>query len=129
MTPVPMVPGLLSCSYETHGPSKSRTSQREGWQVMFGPGDEAFETASTEFDPDAVIWVPDVDYVSGWREAQDAAAELSDALGRAGVDLRDAIATAQTRADGSGVVRLLWPVGTVQAVAELVRREDLREAG
>lgn len=89
---------------------------------MFGPGDEAFETAGTEFDPDAVIWVPGVDYVRGWREAREAAAELTDVLGNAAVDLQGATATAQTRTDGSGVVRLVWPVETVQAVAKLVRR-------
>ncbi|QSY52578.1 MULTISPECIES: hypothetical protein [Streptomyces] len=95
---------------------------------MFGPGDEAFETAGTEFDPDAVIWVPGVDYVRGWREARDAAAELADVLGSAGVDLEGTTATAQTRADGSGVVRLVWPVETVHAVANLVRH-GLPKAG
>lgn len=81
---------------------------------MHGPEDEAF-------DPDAVVWSRGVDYLGGWREARDAAAELSDVLAAVGVDAEGASATAQTRADGSGVVRLVWSAATVRAVARLVR--------
>lgn len=97
---------------------------------MFGPEDGAFEIEGAEFDPDAVLWVRGVDYVSGWRDAKDAAAELSAALGDAGVDVQDATVVAQTRADGSGVVRLVWSAATVRAVTRLMRdAADLREAG
>ncbi|MEU5187212.1 hypothetical protein AB0G83_08675 [Streptomyces klenkii] len=75
-----------------------------------------------EFDPDDVTWVRGVDYVAGWREATDAAADLVSALTVAGVPLDGARATARSAADGSGVVRLLWSAETVRAVAELVRR-------
>ncbi|MEV4924610.1 hypothetical protein [Streptomyces roseoverticillatus] len=73
------------------------------------------------FDPDDVLWVRGVDYVAGWREATDAAAELTQALTAVGVPLDGAKATARSAADGSGVVRLVWSVETVRAVAELVR--------
>ncbi|MCC2275755.1 hypothetical protein LKL35_10035 [Streptomyces sp. ET3-23] len=97
---------------------------------MFGPEDGAFEVEGSEFDPDAGVWVRGVDYVGGWRDAKDAAAELSEALGGAGVDVQDATVVAQTRADGLGVVRLVWSAATVRAVARLVRdAADLREAG
>ncbi|MEU1816458.1 hypothetical protein ABZ543_14835 [Streptomyces roseifaciens] len=74
-----------------------------------------------EFDPDDVLWVRGVDYVAGWREATDAAADLTAVLTAAGVPLDDARATARTAPDGSGVVRLMWPVETVRAVVELIR--------
>ncbi|MGW2597360.1 hypothetical protein [Streptomyces klenkii] len=75
-----------------------------------------------EFDPDDVTWVRGVDYVAGWREATDAAADLVTALTAAGVPLDGARAMARSAADGSGVVRLIWPAETVRAVAELVHR-------
>ncbi|MFH8788524.1 hypothetical protein [Streptomyces roseoverticillatus] len=75
-----------------------------------------------EFDPDDVTWVRGVNYVAGWREATNAASDLVAALTAAGVPLDGARATARSAADGSGVVRLMWPVETVRAVAELVRR-------
>ncbi|GGX97760.1 hypothetical protein [Streptomyces hiroshimensis] len=74
-----------------------------------------------EFDPDDVLWVRGVDYVAGWREATDAAADLAAALTAAGVPLEGTKATARTAPDGSGVVRLMWSVETVRAVVELVR--------
>ncbi|WP_424888592.1 hypothetical protein [Streptomyces sp. XH2] len=74
-----------------------------------------------EFDPDDVLWVRGVDYVAGWREATDAAADLVAVLTAAGVPLDGARATARSGADGSGVVRLVWSAETVRAVAELVR--------
>lgn len=89
--------------------------------MMHGPEDGSFEVTGAEFDPDAVMWVRGVDYVGGWREAGDAAAELSAALSAAGVDTEGATAIAQARADGSGVVRLVWSAATVRAVARLVR--------
>ncbi len=96
---------------------------------MSAPDEEAFEMAGSEFDPDAVVWVRGVDYVGGWRDARDAAEELSKALAAAGVTTDGPVATAQAGADGSGVVRLVWPVDTVRAVTELVRNAgDLRRA-
>ncbi|MEU7135233.1 hypothetical protein [Streptomyces sp. NPDC046261] len=96
---------------------------------MSAPDEEAFEMTGSEFDPEAVVWVRGVDYLGGWREAQDAAAELSEALAAVGVNTSGLVATAQTRVDGSGVVRLVWPVETVRAVVALVRNAgDLRRA-
>lgn len=37
--------------------------------------------------PDAVMWVRGVDYLSGWRDAQEAAAELKEGLTTVGIDL------------------------------------------
>ncbi|MEU1824807.1 hypothetical protein ABZ502_20555 [Streptomyces abikoensis] len=97
---------------------------------MPASGEEAFEVTGCEFDPDAVLWVRGVDYVGGWRDAKDAAEELTGALASAGLETAGLVSSAQTRADGSGVVRLLWPAETVRAVAELVRSAgELRRAG
>ncbi|MEU5126113.1 hypothetical protein [Streptomyces mobaraensis] len=91
---------------------------------MHSADDGAFEGIGAEIDPDAVVWVRGVDYVAGWREAREAAAELEAALKAAGVET-DGGAVAQSRADGSGAVRLLWDVATVRAVARaLVGRSE-----
>ncbi|MFC5718989.1 hypothetical protein ACFP1Z_02180 [Streptomyces gamaensis] len=83
-----------------------------------------------ESDPDAVVWVRGVDYAAGWRAAKDAAAELEKALTAAGVDAAGASMSAATRADGSGVVRLVWPVETVRTVARLLEDAgELKRAG
>ncbi|UQI42987.1 hypothetical protein M1P56_00585 [Streptomyces sp. HU2014] len=82
---------------------------------MFGPEDEAFEVE--EFDPDAVTWVRGVDYVTGWREAKDAAEQLGEALAGAGVHGR---LRAVSAPDGSGVVRLELSVRAAREVAALV---------
>ncbi|MFC5721159.1 hypothetical protein ACFP1Z_13365 [Streptomyces gamaensis] len=73
-----------------------------------------------EPDPDLVAWVRGVDYVTGWRAAKDAAAELEQALTAAGVDAVGASMSAAARADGAGVVRLVWPVETVRTLAGLL---------
>ncbi|MGW1197913.1 hypothetical protein ACWD4B_19045 [Streptomyces sp. NPDC002536] len=89
---------------------------------MFEPEDGVFEIGGAEFDPDALLWVHGVDYVGGWRDAKDAAAELDEALCSAGVESEGAKAVAQTRSDGTGVVRLVWPAELARAVAELIRQ-------
>ncbi|EME98785.1 hypothetical protein J7W19_16465 [Streptomyces mobaraensis NBRC 13819 = DSM 40847] len=86
---------------------------------MRGADDGAFEGIGAEFDPDAVVWVRGVDYVAGWREAREAAAELETALTAVGVEV-EGTAAAQTRGDGSGVVRVVWSPETVRAVARLI---------
>ncbi|MGK5628607.1 hypothetical protein [Streptomyces sp. URMC 123] len=89
---------------------------------MSGAGNGGYEMADAEFDPDAVMWERGVDYMSGWREARYAAADLLEALDSAGVDTSGVTTAAQTRGDGSGVVRLLWPAATAREVARLIRR-------
>ncbi len=96
---------------------------------MSGPDNDRFEMTDPGFDPEAALWVRGVDYLGGWRQAREAAEALTDALDAAGVETGSLRATAQTQADGAGVVRLLWPAETVQQVAELVRRGALRKAG
>ncbi|MFI9721684.1 hypothetical protein ACIHFE_18835 [Streptomyces sp. NPDC052396] len=91
---------------------------------MFGPEEGAFEATGAGFDPDDVVWVRGVDYLGGWRDARDAAAELAAALSDAGMDTNGMRMTAQTQVDGSGLVRVVWTAGTARAVARL-----LREAG
>ncbi|UQI48917.1 hypothetical protein M1P56_33700 [Streptomyces sp. HU2014] len=91
---------------------------------MFGPEDEAFEVE--EFDPDAVTWVRGVDYMSGWREAKDAAEQLGEALAGAGVDGR---LRAVSASDGAGVVRLELSAQAACEVAALVDLAWLRKAG
>ncbi|WP_060891353.1 hypothetical protein [Streptomyces europaeiscabiei] len=56
------------------------------------------------------LWVPGVEYVTGWRVAREAADRLNRALLGAGFELSDARAVASTNEDGRGVVRLAgWP--------------------
>ncbi|GAA2657612.1 hypothetical protein GCM10010400_13980 [Streptomyces aculeolatus] len=87
---------------------------------MGDPGDAGFEEEEA-FDLDAVVWLPGVDYLSGWHEAQTAADELAGALGSAGVDTSGVRARADTGCDGAGVVRLVLPVATVREIARLAR--------
>ncbi|MFD3917861.1 hypothetical protein [Streptomyces sp. NPDC058595] len=73
------------------------------------------------FDSEAVLWVRGVDYVTGWRDAGLAAAELGDALTAVGVDTVGAKLRAGAAADGSGIVRLELSAATAQEVAMLAR--------
>ncbi|MFF4603783.1 hypothetical protein ACFY12_13740 [Streptomyces sp. NPDC001339] len=82
-------------------------------------GDVGFEGA--QFDPDAVLWVRGVDYLTGWRDATRAAAELGDALSEAGVDVAGVKLRASTDADGSGIVRLELSPMTAREMAKLAR--------
>ncbi|MFK0289142.1 hypothetical protein ACIQU6_01475 [Streptomyces sp. NPDC090442] len=82
-------------------------------------GGDGFEAEG--LDPDALLWVRGVDYLTGWREAARVAAELGDALTAVGVDLEGAKLQAVSAADGSGVVRLDLPTATAREVAVLTR--------
>jgi hypothetical protein len=72
-------------------------------------------------DLGAALWAPGVDYIAGWREAADAAAELVSALAAAYPDGEEATAVAQSAPDGSGMVQLRLPSATARALAELIR--------
>lgn len=74
-----------------------------------------------EFDPEAVLWVRGVDYVTGWRAAGQAAAELGEALTAVGVDTAGAKLRAAAASDGSGVVRLELSAAAAREVAMLAR--------
>ncbi|MGP8297551.1 hypothetical protein ACTPOK_06245 [Streptomyces inhibens] len=105
---------------------KNKPQGWKGWHVLFGPGDEAFEFEGAQFDPDAMLWVRGVDYVTGWRDATQAAGELGEALTAAGVDVRGAELRASTTTDGSGVVRLELSSATARGVAEFARVAAVR---
>ncbi|MFD5387836.1 hypothetical protein ACFWMG_23370 [Streptomyces sp. NPDC127074] len=62
-----------------------------------------------------------MDYVSGWRDAREAAAELSDALRLVGVEAAGVRLRAASGADGSGVVRLELSPASAREVAMLAR--------
>ncbi|WP_236075587.1 hypothetical protein [Streptomyces coffeae] len=79
------------------------------------------EFAGDESDLDAVLWVPGVDYVSGWREAREAASELGDALRLVGVDTSGVRLRASAGTDGAGVVRLELSAATAREIAMLAR--------
>ncbi|MGP4112522.1 hypothetical protein ACTWP5_16625 [Streptomyces sp. 4N509B] len=87
---------------------------------MNGP-DGAVGPLNEEFDPDAVLWVRGVDYVSGWRDAQAAVGELAEALAGAGVDLGGVRLRADAAPDGSGVVHLTCSSSTARDLALLAR--------
>ncbi|MFE7315754.1 hypothetical protein ACFU7T_22125 [Streptomyces sp. NPDC057555] len=96
---------------------------------MGNSGGAGFE--DEQFDPEAVLWVHGVDYLTGWRGATEAAAELGDALTAVGVDIAGAKFRASTTADGSGVVRVELPTATAREVAMLARvaAAQCRKAG
>ncbi|RRQ85304.1 hypothetical protein CQW44_19980 [Streptomyces griseofuscus] len=69
---------------------------------------------------DSGLWVSGVDYISGWREAREAADRLNRALLGVGLELSAVRAVASTSEDGRGVVRLMgWPAA-VGRLAELL---------
>lgn len=72
-----------------------------------------------DFDPDSMLWSPGVDYVGGWRDATDAAAELLAALSAVGIDTTTITARATTTARGQGLVRLTIPTPTTRALTTL----------
>jgi hypothetical protein len=85
---------------------------------MHDPEETGF--TSDGLDLDAMLWVRGVDYLSGWREARDAARVLTDALEAAGVKAADIQLRADTGPDGSGIVSLKCSPEVAQRVARLV---------
>ena len=73
-----------------------------------------------EFDLDEALWLPGIDYVAGWREAQDACDALVAALSEVWPDTERATATALSAADGSGMVRLRISSAAARALADLI---------
>jgi len=82
---------------------------------------EETDFTSDGLDLDATLWVRGVDYLSGWREATDAARALADALETAGVNATDIQLRADTGSDGSGIVSLKCSPEAARKVARLVR--------
>ncbi|MEU8684223.1 hypothetical protein [Streptomyces sp. NPDC048611] len=91
---------------------------------MDGIGDDGFD--GEDLDPDAVLWVRGVDYLAGWRDATQAAAELGDALVEAGVDTAGIKLRATAALDGSGVVRLELSAAAAREVAVRARATTAR---
>ncbi|WP_329146992.1 hypothetical protein OIU91_16085 [Streptomyces sp. NBC_01456] len=91
---------------------------------MDGIGDDGFD--GEDLDPDAVLWVRGVDYLAGWRDATQAAAELGDALVEAGVDTAGIKLLAAAAFDGSGVVRLELSAAAAREVAVRARATTAR---
>ncbi|BDM67315.1 hypothetical protein HEK616_08020 [Streptomyces nigrescens] len=71
--------------------------------------------------PDAWVWNPNVDYLSGWRHARESAGRLNDALRDAGLDSSTVWAVPNVDADGRGVVRLAASLPAADELAELLR--------
>ncbi|MEV6422663.1 hypothetical protein [Streptomyces sp. NPDC051662] len=96
---------------------------------MDGIGDGGFNRE--DLDLGAMLWARGVDYLTGWRDATQAAAELGDALTAAGVDTSGTKLRAATDPNGSGVVRLELSAATAREVAMLARVTAARwcEAG
>ncbi|MCX2969184.1 MULTISPECIES: hypothetical protein [Streptomyces] len=90
----------------------------EGHGPMHDPEETRF--TSDALDLDAALWVRGVDYLSGWREATDAARSLADALETAGVTAADIQLRADTGPDGSGIVSLKCSPEVARTVARLV---------
>ncbi|MEW2275156.1 hypothetical protein ACFY7F_13390 [Streptomyces griseofuscus] len=74
---------------------------------------------------DSGLWVSGVDYISGWREAREAADRLNVALLGVGLELSAVRAVASTSEDGRGVVRLMgWPAAVGRLAELLETRAD-----
>ncbi|MDX3782497.1 hypothetical protein [Streptomyces europaeiscabiei] len=69
---------------------------------------------------DSGLWVPGVDYVTGWRVAREAADRLNRALLGVGFELSDVRAVASTNEEGRGIVRLAGRPDTVDRLAGLL---------
>ncbi|MFI6443539.1 hypothetical protein [Kitasatospora sp. NPDC050543] len=95
---------------------------------MYGDGDFFGELAA-DLDPDAWVWLPGVDYATGWRAARVAADAVNALLAVCGVERSQLRAIADTDAQGRGVVRLEGVAGGWLKLEELlclaahVRRE------
>jgi hypothetical protein len=87
------------------------TGAREQW---FGDGLDGIAGV------DSGLWVSDVDYVAGWRDARDSADRLNRALLSIGFELSAVRAVASTNEDGHGVVRLAGRPGDVNQLAVLL---------
>jgi hypothetical protein len=86
--------------------------------------------------PDDAVFVPGVDYVSGWRAANEAACELNDVLSAHGMDGRYVRAVPHAGAHGEPVVKLAPEAAQVIARAlraalgaTRVEEREGREAG
>jgi hypothetical protein len=84
-----------------------------------------------DFDPDTLLWSPGVDYVAGWRDATNAAAELRAALETVGIDTTTLKTRTDTTPDGTGLLHLTLPASTARQLTVLARvaATRLRQAG
>jgi hypothetical protein len=87
-------------------------------EQMHDPEETSFTQG--QIDPDAVLWVRGVDYLAGWRQAQDAAADLTEALEIAGLPHAATTVRADTTADGSALVRLACTPMEVRTLVRLM---------
>lgn len=102
----------------------------ESWELRALDGDaDAVGGWSQDLDPDAWMWLADVDYAAGWRVAHAAATEVNALLARCGVPASELRAVAATDAQGRGEVRLMGlPQGWVR-LEELLRLASTVPAG
>ncbi|MQS06107.1 hypothetical protein [Streptomyces alkaliphilus] len=74
------------------------------------------DTTGTD-NPDGWVWSPGVDYVAGWRDAHDAAAELSRALVALG-HTAPLPYRADAAPDGTGLLHLTIPASLARHLAQ-----------
>ncbi|WP_399498028.1 hypothetical protein [Streptomyces sp. P17] len=77
---------------------------------------DGLDVAGAEFG----LWVRDVDYMAGWREAREAADQLNLAFLGAEFEPSELRAVAATAEDGRGLVRLVGTPGAVIRLALLL---------
>jgi hypothetical protein len=82
-----------------------------------------------DFNPDTMLWSPGVDYVDGWRDATDAAAELSESLEAVGIDRTAITMRADASPDGAGVLRMSLSSATARRLAALAREAAAHPGG
>ncbi|MEU8919038.1 hypothetical protein [Streptomyces nigrescens] len=102
----------------------------EAAHVMRDDGD-GLMGGLNDVGPDAWVWSADVDYLSGWRQAREAADKLNGALRAAGLDSSTVRAVPNVDADGRGVVRLTAVLPAADELADLLgqRSTDSRRRG
>ncbi|MFG2261210.1 hypothetical protein [Streptomyces mirabilis] len=87
---------------------------------MTGAGEDWLNDGLDVVGGDCGLWVPGVDYMSGWRGAREAADQLNRAFLGAGFELSQVRAVASTDEGGRGVVRVAGRPDAVERLAVLL---------
>ncbi|MFF0042184.1 hypothetical protein ACFYRG_39265 [Streptomyces mirabilis] len=87
---------------------------------MAGAGEDWMGDGLDVAGADCGLWVPGVDYMSGWRGAREAADQLNRAFLGAGFELSQLRAVASTDEGGRGVVRVTGRPDAAERLAVLL---------
>ena len=85
-----------------------------------GTGENGPDDGLNVMGEDFGLWVPGVDYMSGWRAAREVADHLNAALLGVGLEPQEVRAVASAGDDGCGMVRLVGLPGAMDRLAGLL---------